>query len=245
MVASTVVLGSSSAAQAASFTVNDPSDYPLATSTATGCVSTHDTCTLRAAVQAADNSGGANTIVLPTGTYKLTIPAAGPSTTADPSTGDLDVTDSLTITGAGSGATVIDANHLDRAFAVQDEDALSLSGLTIKNGSPSANSTGTQRGGAIYSHGAVSLSGDVTLSDNSAPLNPGAQGGGFGGAVFVTGAGSPTFTGVTFTDNTAQFGGAVFLLEPDATTVTDSVFTGNTASTLAAENGQGGGRRDL
>jgi hypothetical protein len=233
----TIVLGllsASASAQAASFTVNDPGDYALATSSSTSCVSLHqNTCTLRAAVQAADNAGGANTIVLPEGTYRLTIPAAGPSGTADPSTGDLDITDDLTITGAGPGATVIDANHVDRAFAVQGGDALSLSGLTIENGSPSANSTGGQYGGAIYSVGALSLNG-VTLSDNSAPPQPGGNPG-FGGAIYVEyppgfGATYPiVLRDATFIDNAAQIGGAVFLLNSDETTVTDSAFTGNTA----------------
>lgn len=44
--------------------------------------------TLRAAVQAADNTGGASTITLPAGVYKLTIPSTAAN---DPSNGDLDI----------------------------------------------------------------------------------------------------------------------------------------------------------
>jgi len=56
--------------------------------------------TLRAAVQAADNAGGASTITLPAGVYKLTIPSTAAN---DPSNGDLDInqTASVTLTGAG------------------------------------------------------------------------------------------------------------------------------------------------
>ena len=135
-----VVLGAlamASAASAASFTVNDPSDAPLASSTGTSCVSTDSggTCTLRAAVQAADNTGGASTITLPANTYKLTIPSTGTDNAAN---GDLDVDNTahnvaLTITGAGASSTVINANHIDRAFAVDNAgDALAISGVTIE-----------------------------------------------------------------------------------------------------------------
>ena len=48
-----------SAASAATFTVNDTTDAPLATTGGTTCVSTNSgECTLRAAVQAANDTGG-------------------------------------------------------------------------------------------------------------------------------------------------------------------------------------------
>jgi hypothetical protein len=76
------MLGSASVASAASFTVNDPTDAALATATGSSCVSTNaGSCTLRAAVQTADNLDGASTITVPAGVYKLTIPS---TTTADP-----------------------------------------------------------------------------------------------------------------------------------------------------------------
>ena len=50
-----------------------------------------------------------------TGTYTLTIAGTGEDAAA---TGDLDITDDLTITGAGSGLTIIDGNSLDRVFDV-------------------------------------------------------------------------------------------------------------------------------
>src|SRR5258708_5958355 len=83
IVAILIALALASVASAANFSVNDPTDAPLATSTDTNCVSTNGgSCTLRAAVQAADTAGGASTIVLPANTYKLTIPPGYPSPTA-------------------------------------------------------------------------------------------------------------------------------------------------------------------
>src|ERR1700733_11868303 len=135
-------LGLASNASAATFGVNDPTDAPLAAPTGTTCVSTHGgTCTLRAAVQAADNLHGSNTISVPAGTYKLVVAPTGTTPASDPNDpahGDLDVLDNatVTITGAGSAKTIINANELDRAFAVQTGGVLALSGLTIENGSP-------------------------------------------------------------------------------------------------------------
>ena len=91
--------------QAATYTVNSTSDLPL---TAGMCNGT-GTCTLRAAIQAANNTPDiADNISLPAGTYILTATGAGEDLAA---TGDLDITDiNLTITGAGSGSTIIDGN---------------------------------------------------------------------------------------------------------------------------------------
>ncbi len=169
---------------AASFTVNDSTDAPLTNSAGTSCASTDaGNCTLRAAVQAADNTGGASTITLPAGDYKLTIPSTA---AADPSTGDLDVGDggndvALTVVGAGASSTTINANHIDRAFAVDAPgDALSLSDVSIVNGdagvsssSSNAHSTHAGYGGAIYSDGALTVT-DSTLNGNEAHDDAGA-----------------------------------------------------------------------
>src|SRR6476620_7306018 len=92
-------------------------------------------CSLREAVNAANSNAAANDcpagsgsggdiISLPAGTYTLT----GSATEDANLTGDLDVlngsgavTNDLTIAGAGDGptGTIIDANHVDRAFDVR------------------------------------------------------------------------------------------------------------------------------
>src|SRR5215211_81227 len=59
-------------------------------------------CTLRAAIQEANELAGADTVSIPAGTYALTIEGAGEDAAAS---GDLDITEALTITGAGMGNT--------------------------------------------------------------------------------------------------------------------------------------------
>jgi hypothetical protein len=73
------------------YTVTDTADG-LGTITSTG-PDTFDASTLRAAVIAANANPGADTIMVPAGTYVLTI------------AGDLNITDSVTIVGAGADTT--------------------------------------------------------------------------------------------------------------------------------------------
>jgi hypothetical protein len=87
---------------------------------------------LREAVQAANTSPGADNIQLPAGVYGLTLAGAGEDAAA---TGDLDITDHLSITGAGAGSTVIDGNRLDRVFQVLGAKVVGFSSVTIQGGS--------------------------------------------------------------------------------------------------------------
>src|SRR5712691_8059155 len=83
-------------AVAATFTVtrtDDPSPGPC-----------DSDCSLREAVLAANAGSGGDMIVLPAGHYRLTIPGPGEDAGAS---GDLDLTKSVTISGAGARATVI------------------------------------------------------------------------------------------------------------------------------------------
>ncbi len=206
------------AANAATFTVTTGTDSNDGACTASQC-------SLRDAIVAADTAGGVSTITVPAGTYKLTIASTGAN---DPTTGDLDINNSaaVTINGAGSGSTTIDANNVDRAFAVQNGASLTLSGMTIQNGNPSSSSSGTQYGGAIYSDGALSVTGDVAFQDNSALT------GEYGGAIYADADSGSTLslTGATFVRNNALYGGAVALNQPGTASISRSAFTLNNAN---------------
>jgi hypothetical protein len=215
-------------ASAASFTVKSTADEALATASSTTCETAAHTCTLRAAVQAADNAKGTNTIELPAGEYKLTIKDTSATSEAqkeEPALGDLDVLreDTLTIKGAGSGSTIINANHIDRAFAVHEGAGLTLSGMTIENGEPATASSGAQSGGAIYSDGALTVTGDVRFQGNAALKEL------LGGAIYsASGTGSSlAVSGATFLRNNAELGGAIYLDQPASASISGSQFTDN------------------
>src|SRR5581483_3151361 len=140
-------------AAAAGFVVATTADFPNINPAGTTCVSTAPggACTLRAAITAANNTGGANTITLPTGVFPITRNTAGEDLNDQ---GDFDVfnnslapTYSLTITGAGNTITVINAALHDRVFDVLGSASLTLQNLALVNGSV------TGDGGCIRSAG--------------------------------------------------------------------------------------------
>ena len=93
------------AAPTAVFNVNSTSDAIDANPGNGVCqTSTVGQCTLRAAIMEANALPGADTIVVPAGTYNLIRP--GNDDTAV--NGDLDITSTLTISGAGYANTLID-----------------------------------------------------------------------------------------------------------------------------------------
>src|SRR5918998_930787 len=70
------------------------------------CATGGGLCSLRAAVQEANARPGADVIEVPAGTYALAIRPLNENGIA---TGDLDITDSVAIKGAGAASTIVDA----------------------------------------------------------------------------------------------------------------------------------------
>ena len=136
---------------------------------------------LRSAVMAANAHGGPDKIVLPVGTFLLTIPGADEQAAA---TGDLDINGNLTISGKGAGSTAIDGNHLDRVIEVLG-GTVSISELTIRNGRAVA----AGGGGFLNDGGKVTLTSVSVINNASVGLDAfdgldGANGldGGLGGS---------------------------------------------------------------
>jgi CSLREA domain-containing protein len=137
--------GGLSVVRAADFTVDTTTDEKD-----TSC--TDGDCSLRDAIIIANGNGQADTITLPSGTYALTLTGTGEDAAA---TGDLDVTNPLTITGAGPSQTTIDASGVisDRVFDIKSgAGTVVISGVKVING----NVTGS--GGGINNYNA-----DLTL----------------------------------------------------------------------------------
>jgi uncharacterized repeat protein (TIGR01451 family) len=193
---------------------------------------------LREAVQAADNTPGASTITLPAGDYTLTLANPNSASLDVPATGDLDVNAGvqLTITGAGASTTIIDANHIDRAFAVQAGASLSISGVTIEDGAqpnnsqtpgvPNSYSTHPGYGGAIYNDGSVSIDSSVLTDNNSFES---------GGVIFADAAASATsITNSTVTGNAADNQGGIVYAASGSVTFTNDQITHNSADSNGA-----------
>ncbi len=137
----------------------------------------YSVCTLRAAIEEANKLPGNDTILLPSGTYSLSLEGEGED---ESGMGDLDITDSLTIIGGGADTTIIDAGELDRGLDVPVSGIeVSLSGITVRNGkvasSPKVEEGG---GGGIRNYSWLELDG-VAVTDNQVEGgNDGDTGGG-------------------------------------------------------------------
>jgi hypothetical protein len=95
------------------------------------CDAAGGVCTLRAAVQEANQTAMADTIHVPAGIYALT--RFGPDEEVA-SLGDLDLLESVDVLGAGPGVTIIDGNDSDRIFDLKPGISVTISGMTLRNG---------------------------------------------------------------------------------------------------------------
>src|SRR4051812_6297743 len=131
-----LVLGHSVVASAYDhiYYVNSTDDLPDIDPVDGVCHATSGACTLRAAIMQANFTPGANAIVIPPGTYTLKRPGNDDNAVV----GDLDITKSLTIQGAGSDQTIIDGNGAvtsDRVFHIHTTAiVVNMVGLSIRNG---------------------------------------------------------------------------------------------------------------
>jgi hypothetical protein len=136
------------------------------------CVTTSGECSLRAAIQESNATPGLGRILLPAGTFTLSLAGADEDAAA---TGDLDITDELEILGVGRDATIVDAAGIDRVFHVPDtalDRVVRLHDLTLRGGS--ATTSANSAGGGIESFGRTELVG-CRVEGNSAN---------FGGGIF-------------------------------------------------------------
>ncbi len=201
---------------------------------------------LRAAIMEANalDDGGADTINLPAGTYQLTLAGASENGAA---TGDLDITDDVSIIGAGAATTIIDATGLnDRVLhAIRgtstDRIATELRDVTITGGLAEGGSSDLFQdyGAGLY----MDFYTDVTISNsvfagNSAPRTGSNTIHGVGGG--ISNSGNLTILNSRFENNHASnSGGAIYVGGSGATTVIrDSTFTGNVAGGGGAIEGR-------
>ena len=161
---------SAATAQAATFAVNSTFDTA---DTAPGngiCADQGGLCTLRAAISEANALPGSDVIILPAGTYTQTLVAANDDFNAG---GDFDITDSVTITGAGAATTIIQAAAeagitTERVLHVTSPAAIvGIEGVTIRNGRLTGFTDHATRGGGIRNQGTLTLSNSV-VRDNVA-----------------------------------------------------------------------------
>jgi hypothetical protein len=125
---------------------------------ATGCTIAASDCSLRGAIINANANAG-STIIIPAGTYGLTITQSGGN---DATTGDLNLTANMIISGAGSLSTIIQGGPgwADRIFDVSAP--AQISGVALQGGFLPADS-----GGAIYNHSVLTVTNSTFVSNTA------------------------------------------------------------------------------
>ncbi len=123
------------------------------------CATAAASCTLRAAILEANALPGDDAIRLPAGLYVLTLAGSNEDAGA---TGDLDVLDNLSITGAGAASTIIDGNGSvmgDRVIHIRGATVL-MSSLTIRGGD-------APLFGGLFNEAGVTTLSRVTVRNNA------------------------------------------------------------------------------
>jgi chitodextrinase len=174
------------------------------------------TSSLITAVSFANIMPGGGTVTLTTGCL-YTLTQANNAT--DGGTGLPVITGKVTI--QGSGATIARSTAAGtpafRLLDVASSGSLTVNSLTLSGGLAN---NGVQGGGAIYSHGKLSVTAS-TLTGNSSPATTGTSGGA------IDSSGTLTVTTSTFSGNSAQEGGGIF--NQNSALISNSTFSSNTA----------------
>jgi hypothetical protein len=214
---------------------------------------------LRQAIAQANAAAGSDTIEFDTSSGS---PFA--DTTPDQislTSGEIAITEALTIVGTGANLLTISGENTSRIFNISAGATTSVSGLTLANGVGSlsgavagggailsaaalsiadsvftnnqANFFGFAAGGAILSQGTLTIV-DSTFSNNSSDAE--------GGAIFHAASAVVTMSNSTFSGNISNNSGGALLLGGTATAnLTNVTLTDNTADNDADGSGDGGG----
>ncbi|MDZ7733375.1 MAG: S-layer homology domain-containing protein [Acidimicrobiia bacterium] len=212
------------------FVVDTAADTPDAAPGDGVCADDTGACSLRAAIDEANALSGADTIWITAG-VDPTLAIAGPGEDAN-ATGDLDVTDDLTIRGRGA---TIDADRLDRLL---DTTApLTVTDTTLTRGEVRSSTGDTPRGGAIRATAPLTLT-NTTITNNRVENDTDQE--------LITAGGGIDAPTVHLTDSTisnnkvlepicvAALGGGI---RADHVTIERSTITGNRARGLALGGG--------
>ncbi|MGI9457054.1 MAG: hypothetical protein ACR2NU_10855, partial [Aeoliella sp.] len=200
-----------------------------------------DGISLREATMAANNTTGADTITFASPLFD------SPQTILLGST-ELEVTETLTITGSGQGLLTIDAQQDSRVliFSALTGD-LTLEGIKLQNGYTSGNN-GYLGGGlgfeTTHSGGGIRFLSDGTLTLTSSTLSGNSTAGDSarGGGIY-TSSGAVTLTQSTLSGNSPagdSAGGGGISTSSGAVTLIQSTLSGNST---AGDSGDGGGIR--
>jgi len=201
-------------------------------------------CSLREAIAAAGD-GDSVLFALPGGPpWTITLTGA---------LGQLSLTQDITVTGPGATQLAISGANLVRVMTVQVGAAVTISGLTLRNGE--AKSSADKHGGCLKVLGTANV--NASRFENCQAWNGGASSntpGGDGGGVYIAAGGVFTGSMLVFSGNVAGVGGGALapptvfaggfgggLANVGSATLAQSTVSGCTAGAGGGPTGPGGG----
>ncbi len=222
-------------ARAASFTVNSLLDNTTAGD---------GLCTLREAIETANNAGNGDCGANSTGDDTITFSVSGTITLSSTLPAIVSASTAGNLTINGDGTIIISGNNAVRVMEVNSGADLTLQNLTIANGS-----INTSYGGGISNNFGMLTVTNSTFSGNSADYGGGIDNNGGtltvtgstfsnnsatseGGGIFNNG-GTLTVTNSTFSQNSANYGGGIGNSPSTTLTVTGSTFSDNSGGGIA------------
>ncbi len=211
LLASLIMLAVPGVGYSLEITVNSSADAPQISGNTSTCASTiaDRQCTLRAAIQLANTTIGADTITLNSDVFLTqtgTFENAG-------KTGDLDISDSLTIIGNGNTRT-INANKIDRVLHIQNGAKVTLRNLTITNGYTNISPSTVVPKGQIPGGAGILVEGssDLTLESVTLTRNELIGDTSFiltGGGIYIDALAKATIKDSRFEKNSGPGGGGI------------------------------------
>jgi CSLREA domain-containing protein len=231
------------------FVVNTTEDTQDAVPGDRQCMDSLGRCSLRAAITEG-NAGFRTIVTLPMGIYTQLL--TGPEEDANAS-GDWDITSKITIDGAGSATTIIQASAMSDAAAERVLHCLNgaevyINGVTIRNGKHRFVSANDLGGGGILVQGSATglTLNSVIVSDN---VSDGSGGGirvsnlcahvDIANSSIVNNRAGSDIPGSTASGGGLDLKGESITVYPEIS-ITNSVISGNTAQT-SVTNARGGG----
>lgn len=200
------------------------------------------TCSLREAIIAANtnapsggaagecpsgSSGSTDTIVLPAGTFNLTLAGSEGYSASNALLGDLDITQSLNLQGQTPATTIINAASLGaRVIHINGATAaVSISGVKLRDGFSDG------YGGGIYVGDGTSLGlSSIEITSNHADYS--------GGGLAIAGYTDVTITGSLITNNTSDdSGGGISYGYGGILSIANSIVSANQASGSYSDGG--------
>ncbi|MCB0047058.1 MAG: hypothetical protein KDD92_16660 [Caldilineaceae bacterium] len=220
----------------ADFLVDTPLEGGDATPGDGLCATAEGACTLRAAVQEANALPGRQSIALPAESHMLNLDPAESQLFVNAAavnedaalSGDLDITDDLTIMGLGAGVTEINANGRDRVIDVRNGADVSIMDVALTGGRPADGDDG-------YGGGLRNVDGAVTLTRVNISTNESLGGGGIANL-----GGSLSLRQSAVTGNDAGAGSGGGLLNQAQLTLENVTVSGNRAGTGGGLQALGG-----